>query len=76
MKNLLVAFALIIGVSMTGCAGVEKNISADDCGCPKGDQKTTLIKNQQGISADDCGCPDNDRKTKLSKDKDPNMTAD
>lgn len=74
MKNLF--WALILGISMTACTGVEKNISADDCGCPQNDQKTILFKKQQGISADECGCPQNDRKTLLTKDKDPNMTAD
>ena len=69
-------FTLIICASMTACAGVQKNISADECGCPEDDKKTITLKKQQGISADECGCPKNNRKTKLTKDKDPNMTAD
>jgi len=76
MKNVFLALALTVGISMTGCAGAGKNISADECGCPDNDKKTTLIKQQQGISADECGCPDNDKKTKLTKDKDPNLIAD
>ncbi len=74
MKNLFLS--VIFGISMTACAGVTENISADECGCPENDQKTILTTQQQGISADECGCPDNDRKTKLSKDQNSNMTAD
>jgi len=40
------SFNFIVGVSMTGCAGVEKNISADDCGCPENDRKTKLSKDK------------------------------
>ncbi len=74
MKNLVLT--LILGISMTACAGVKGNISADECGCPQEDKKTILSNTQQGISADECGCPQNDRETKLTKDKDSTMTAD
>jgi len=75
MKNLFLALALTVGISMTGCAGMEKNISADECGCPDKDKKT-LLTQQQGISADECGCPDSNQKTKLSKDKDRSLIGD
>ena len=74
MKN--VFLVVIIGVFMTACAGVERNISADECGCPQNEQKTILSEKQKGISADECGCPQNDRKTILAKDKDPASIAD
>lgn len=66
MKNLF--FVLVVGVALTACAGVQGNISADECGCPENDQKTKIITEQKGISADECGCPDNDRETKVMKD--------
>ncbi len=61
---------------MGACAGVEKKISADECGCPQNENKTIVVKQQQGISADECGCPQNNRKTKLTKEQNPHMTAD
>ncbi len=74
MKKLFLV--LILGISMAACTGAKKNISADECGSPGKDQKTTLSKKQQGISADECGSPKNNRKTKLTKDQSPDMTAD
>ena len=60
MKQILLI--AILGLALTGCAGQNKNISADDCGCP-GNDRPTLVSKQQGVSADECGCPDNDRPT-------------
>ncbi len=66
MKNLFLV--VIAGVALTACAGVQENISADECGCPQNDQKIKIITEQKGISADECGCPDNNRETKILKD--------
>ncbi len=74
MKQLVLIATLAL--SLSACAPMSQNISADDCGCPQNERLTLAQQKDRGISADECGCPQNDRETLVVVQGDEQTKAD